>query len=83
MIIDEASLDAAQAQPARHADDRLGRDGRRLLSVCVVFAPSASWLRPEGTALCPRCGIDAVIGDRSGCPAGRPDFLQAMHARWF
>jgi hypothetical protein len=37
----------------------------------------------EGTtALCPRCGIDAVIGSTSGFPITRP-FLEEMHQYWF
>ena len=39
---------------------------------------------PRGlTALCPHCGIDSVIGDRSGFPAGNEDFLKAMYRRYF
>ena len=34
------------------------------------------------TALCPNCGIDSVIGDRSGFPITRP-FLTEMHQHWF
>jgi hypothetical protein len=34
------------------------------------------------TALCPRCGIDAVIGSESGYPINKV-FLDAMHAHWF
>ncbi|MCA9533471.1 MAG: hypothetical protein KC593_07335 [Myxococcales bacterium] len=34
------------------------------------------------TALCPRCGIDSVIGSASGFPVDRT-FLQAMRRRWF
>jgi hypothetical protein len=34
------------------------------------------------TALCPVCGIDSVLGDRSGFPIEEP-FLAAMHAHWF
>lgn len=34
------------------------------------------------TALCPRCGIDAVIGAASDYPL-TADFLAAMHRRWF
>ena len=34
------------------------------------------------TALCPRCGIDAVIGSASGYPITEA-FLAAMHRRWF
>lgn len=35
-----------------------------------------------GTALCPRCGSDSVIGDRSGYPV-EPEFLSRMHDAWF
>ena len=34
------------------------------------------------TALCPYCGIDSVIGARSGFPITK-DFLQKMHDYWF
>lgn len=34
------------------------------------------------TALCPRCGIDSVIGDASGLPIA-PEFLARMEAHWF
>lgn len=34
------------------------------------------------TALCPRFGIDSVIGEASGFPLD-PGFLSAMHAYWF
>ena len=33
-------------------------------------------------ALCPRCGIDSVIGSTSGYPIS-DDFLKRMHAHWF
>jgi hypothetical protein len=42
--------------------------------------------RPEritsATALCPKCGIDSVIGSASGYPITQ-EFLSAMHHRWF
>lgn len=34
------------------------------------------------TALCPRCGIDSVIGDAAGYPLV-PEFILAMHRYWF
>ena len=34
------------------------------------------------TALCPFCGIDAVIGDKSGFPITK-EFLTEMKERWF
>ena len=36
----------------------------------------------RATALCPRCGIDSVLGSASGFPPGRP-FLERMHTYWF
>lgn len=35
-----------------------------------------------GTALCPRCGSDSVIGDKSGYPIDA-DFLGRMNEAWF
>lgn len=35
------------------------------------------------TAICPACGIDAVIGSSSGYPVGDPDFLLEMRDCWF
>jgi hypothetical protein len=62
---------------------------------CSTFPPAEikDWIDPapeimeemgtEGlTALCSRCGIDSVIGDRSGYPITR-DFLEKMRSHWF
>lgn len=38
---------------------------------------------PRGqTALCPKCGIDSVIGSASGFPIEK-NFLREMHRHWF
>jgi acetone carboxylase gamma subunit len=34
------------------------------------------------TAVCPRCGIDSVIGSAAGYPLTR-EFLSAMEQYWF
>ena len=56
---------------------------------CAEFEPGAitEWVDPASddmqagtTALCPECGIDAVIPLRPGIDA---DFLKRMKARWF
>ncbi len=54
-----------------------------------TFPPAAiaEWIDesedgPGQTALCPRCGIDSVIGDRAGFPISR-DFLTKMKRYWF
>ena len=42
------------------------------------------WVRKDNeTALCPHCGIDALIGDASGLPVTDATFLSEMHAHWF
>lgn len=54
-----------------------------------IFSPSEieEWLIEDnrvdkrGTAICPHCGIDSVIGESSGYPITK-EFLQKMHARW-
>lgn len=38
--------------------------------------------KSEETALCPKCGIDSVIGDSSGYDM-TPALLHAMHEFWF
>ena len=40
------------------------------------------WIEHEGTALCPRCGIDSVIGSASGYEITE-EFLAEMNEYWF
>ncbi len=55
-----------------------------------IFHPSEieEWLIEDnaaderGTALCPYCGIDAVLGESSGYPM-TPEFLAEMNREWF
>lgn len=49
-----------------------------------TFSPEeiGEWIDDDQTALCPKCGIDSVIGDRSGYQLS-DEFLRAMRARWF
>jgi hypothetical protein len=39
------------------------------------------WVHDDSTALCPHCGIDAVLSSK-GCSIAAA-FLHSMHARWF
>lgn len=50
-----------------------------------TFPPSdiKEWIDRGETALCPKCGIDSVIGSGSGFPITDPKFLRRMHDRWF
>ena len=49
-----------------------------------TFAPSeiAAWTDDGQSALCPKCGIDSVIGSASGLPI-TAEFLQQMNEHWF
>jgi hypothetical protein len=49
------------------------------LDVAAFENPDAA---STGTALCPHCGSEAVIGDQSGYPIG-PEFLSRMNEAWF
>lgn len=55
-----------------------------------IFSPSEiqEWINSnnecdkEGTAICPYCDIDSVIGESSGFPITK-EFLRAMNKHWF
>lgn len=53
---------------------------------CVnIFSPQEieQWIEDtKGTAICPYCGIDSVIGESSGYPITK-EFLNKMHEHWF
>lgn len=70
---------------ARHRSE-LEKDNICGCFYCLrIYSPKeiAKWL-PEGsgTALCPYCGIDSVIGESSGHPI-TDEFLEAMKKYWF
>jgi hypothetical protein len=48
----------------------------------IKFADIKEWIDAEDTALCPKCGIDSLIGSDSGYTVGKK-FLNAMNAYWF
>jgi hypothetical protein len=35
------------------------------------------------TSICPKCGIDSVIGSASGIPVDDPEFIRDMSRYWF
>jgi hypothetical protein len=83
-----ADLDSAHGHSSNHRDEVL----RSTLCGCFyckeTFPPSEieEWIDEvdgvDTTALCPRCGIDSVIGSASGFDL-LPDFLREMHEYWF
>jgi hypothetical protein len=51
---------------------------------CDLFVSSdiIKWADDGKTAVCPKCDVDAVIGDKSGYVFST-QFLKGMHDRWF
>lgn len=49
-----------------------------------IFNPKEieEWIDDDLTAVCPYCGIDSVMGDKSGFSFDKA-FLQEMHDHWF
>lgn len=50
-----------------------------------IFSPTeiTDWIEDKyGTAICPYCGIDAIIGESSGFPITE-EFLSKMKKYWF
>ena len=83
-----ASTVTAHEHSANHREEILRSDVCGCFYCCSLFEPAAieEWLDDAAglgsTALCPRCGIDSVIGSASGY-AITPEFLMAMHRQWF
>jgi hypothetical protein len=86
MDLPYATLDAAHRHSAYHRAELERSD------VCGCFFCKKTfevreveeWVEDEsGTALCPYCGVDSVIGSASGFPVDDAGFIHAMHTRWF
>lgn len=75
----------ARAFSANHSN-RLLRDKKCGRFYCLkIFSPSEirDWIVDDwGTAICPYCSIDAVIGESSGYPVTE-NVLNAMRKLWF
>lgn len=46
------------------------------------FSAIAKWTDGNQTARCPKCSMDAVLGDASGYPI-TDKFLRRMHRQWY
>ena len=51
---------------------------------CETFPPQeiCDWIDGGTTAMCPRCGIDSVLGSSSGLSLTK-EFLEEMNRHWF
>jgi hypothetical protein len=74
----------AHTHAARHRNE-IEKSERCGCFYCLqTFAPGEirDWIGKDNTALCPRCGIDSVIGSASGFSLSEK-FLRRMHSYWF
>ena len=81
-------LEAAHRRSIFHRAEILASGRCGCFDCLAIFTPAeiTDWTdtgKPEAewTALCPRCGMDTVLGDGSGHPITE-DFLSRMHAYW-
>lgn len=81
-------LEQAHRHSSHHRSEILASKQCGCFYCGQIFPPSEikEWtdeVNDEGqTALCPRCGVDAVIGSKSDYPVSR-DYLKQMKKRWF
>jgi hypothetical protein len=74
----------AHARSIHHRDEILRARLCGCFHCLATYPPGdiREWCDGGDTALCPRCGIDAVLGDNAGFPLDA-GFLRAMQKRWF
>ena len=75
----------AHAHTVRHRKELAASAVAGCFYCCETFAPTEieDWVDNDDCSLCPRCGIDSVIGDASGYPVSDRQFLKDMHSFWF
>lgn len=84
---ESSDVQAAHGHSSRHRAELSKSTLCGCFFCCSTFAPAAihAWTDEDAgegqTALCPICGIDGVIGDRSGYPITKA-FLKKMRAYW-
>lgn len=85
--IPEATLKLAHKRSFRN-QEALSRSETAGCFHCLAVYPAHAvrqWVRERcdgKTAVCPRCGIDSVIGSAAGIPL-TSEFLRAMEQYWF
>ncbi len=84
-----AEIQLAHKHSTMHRTDIETSDRCGCFYCCSVFQPTEiqEWCDENEvglgqTALCPKCGIDSVIGSNSGVEI-TPDFLNSMKDYWF
>jgi hypothetical protein len=86
MSFDNSVLEAAEAHTINHRPEIERSTVCGCLYCQTTFAPGEIWrwlAEGTGTALCPECQIDSVVGDASGLPVSDPRFLKEVHDLYY
>ena len=69
----------------RYCTDNRGQLDAGCFYCLETFSPweITEWIWEDGTAVCPKCGIDAVLGSQTELPVTDPACLKAMRQHWF
>ena len=80
----DISLHEAHTHSAGHRQELLASDLCGCFYCQAIYPPTeiAFWIDGDQTALCARCGIDSVIGSKSGFPITH-EFLTEMNRYFF
>lgn len=75
---------AAHKHSSKHREEILKSEQCGCFYCEKTFGPHEilDWTDDQQTALCPKCGIDSVIGSTSGFPINK-EFLHQMCEHWF
>ncbi|MBA2333616.1 MAG: cytoplasmic protein [Blastocatellia bacterium] len=75
---------AAHKHSSNHREEMLASELCGCFQCLSVFSPVdiLDWTDEGQCAICPKCGIDSVIGSSSGFPITH-DFLSGMYKHWF
>jgi|SRR5450755_247936 hypothetical protein len=75
---------SAHSHSSRHRSEIESSHTCGCFYCCETFPPQeiCDWVDEGATALCPKCGIDSVLGSSSGLLLTKP-FLEEMNKYWF
>ena len=75
---------AAHDYSTHHRAELMQSDSCGCFYCLAIYSPGeiVDWIDEADTALCPKCGIDAVIASKSGYPITSA-FLEKMQEYWF
>ena len=75
---------AAHKHSSNHRSELLSSESCGCFYCLKIYSPAEinEWVDDGQCAICPKCGIDSVIGSNSGYSLST-EFLKSMHKHWF